>query len=486
MKKWLILILAILLFAPCALCEEAEWSAAPVITKAYELSGGKLYLEWEGNAPVYQVYMDGKSVSSVIVSSAIVDLKKGTHTLNVYPINESSAVDTKIDLSINAGPSFAGQSIDVGGSIGFDLAALGLDHKNLTAGTPSLPLNIDYVENPILSAAPEKPEAFTDFDDFVHLTFTDRYNADEYRVAIKAGNDVNYVSFNQEEAANLITKTNSAVTLCLDAAYLQNHGCMVPELDNKYSFTVQLRKYAVDMLTGQKIRTVIHESKESGSCTYTPTAAWKNQPVISYASQTADGQITLEWTHDDNGLGCKYAVMKLSKKLGIQTGEEEAAVVSERSCVLNDLLNGKQYFVVVPLCGNERGNASAEAVIDVQNEWMVAPVLECEAQENNQVKLRWSGAEGVETYRITVYAGNNDSLLRFVDLDFTQYAQDEVTASVGPMEYLFSYADNVNPETGVKLKFEICGVRHAQSGEEQTSAASSQTITIGQIKEAAN
>ena len=474
MKKWLILILAILLFAPCALCEEADWSASPVITKAYELSGGKLYLEWEGNAPVYQVYMDGESVAEAVVSNAIIHVEQGTHTLNVYPVSENTSGDTKVDLNFNI------VSFDL------DLAALGLDHKNLTAGTSSLPLNIDYVENPILSAAPEKPEAFTDFDDFVHLTFTDRYNADEYRVAIKAGNDVNYVSFNQEEAANLITKTNSAVTLCLDAAYLQNHGCMVPELDNKYSFTVQLRKYAVDMLTGQKITTVIHESKESGSCTYTPTAAWKNQPVISYASQTADGQITLEWTHDDNGLGCKYAVMKLSKKLGIQTGEEEAAVVSERSCILNDLLNGKQYFAVVPLCGNERGNASAEAVIDVQNEWMVAPVLECEAQENNQVKLRWSGAEGVETYRITVCAGNNDSLLRFVDLDFTQYTQVEVTASVGPMEYLFSYADNVNPETGVKLKFEICGVRHAQSGEEQTSAASSQTITIGQIKEAAN
>lgn len=467
MKKWLMLVLALIFLTPCSLAEENDWTTAPVLTKAYELSSEKLYLEWEGHAPVYQVYMDGKSVADTTINNAVVSVQKGTHTIHIYPVSEIKAGDTKVDLNFNI------VRFDL------DLAAIGLDHKNLSAGTPSLPLNIDYIENPIFNASPDKPAADTDFDNRVLLTFTDRYNADEYRVSIKTGSDVNYVRFSRESDSELITKTNSTVTLVLDPTHLQNQGCMVPELGGKYSFTVQLRKYAADLLTGQSVSTVIHETKESGSSSYTPVAAWKKQPVITYASQTADGQITLEWTHDDNGLGCSYAVLKLEKKLGIQTGEEEIAVTTERSCVINDLLNGKQHYAVVALHGGERGDVSEEAMIDVQNEWMAAPSLECEAEENHQVRLRWTGAEGVENYRITVYAGNSDSLLRFVDLDFSEYTKAEVPASVGPMEYLFHYPDEINAETGLKLKFEICGVRHAQSGEEQTSSLSSQIITMG-------
>ena len=58
MKKWLIPFLILILWTvPSAYCEEdTSWAAAPQITKAYELSEGKLYIEWEGSAPVYQVY----------------------------------------------------------------------------------------------------------------------------------------------------------------------------------------------------------------------------------------------------------------------------------------------------------------------------------------------------------------------------------------------------------------------------------------------
>ena len=63
MKKWLALVLIVMMALPAFACaESADWAAAPVITKAYEQSEGKLYLEWEGQAPLYQVYMDGKKV----------------------------------------------------------------------------------------------------------------------------------------------------------------------------------------------------------------------------------------------------------------------------------------------------------------------------------------------------------------------------------------------------------------------------------------
>ena len=490
MKRILILFLIMLIVVPVLGCaQSADWAAAPVITKAYELSSGKLYLEWEGNAPLYQVYMDGKSVADVIVQNAVIPIEKGTHTLLVYPINESAAVNTTIDLSINAEtPKLAGQGINVGGSIGFDLAALGLDHKNLTAGTPSAPLNIDYTPNLIGASTPDKPDAATDAQNCVLLSFDDRYNADEYLVSIKAGKDVNYVRFNRHEeaAAGLISKTNTTVTLALSADYLQSQGCMVPELDSKYTFTVQLRKYAANLLDGQSVPTVIHESKESGGCTYTPAALWKMAPVITYASQTADGQVTLEWTHDDNGLGCEYAVKKISKKLMIQTGAEELATVQEKTFVVNDLMNGDHSFTITPVLGKETGDASEEVRVEVKNDWVVAPSLTCETADEKSVRLAWAAENGVESYHITVYAGDSESLLRFVDLDYKEYAKIELPAATGEMEHVFVYKDEIDPAAGVKLKFEIYGVRHSASGEEQKTAVSVQTLTIGQATEEVN
>ena len=66
MKK-ILCILAVLLLVPAVFCagaaEEEGWAKAPVITKAYEQSVGKIYIEWEGNAPLYQVFMDGNKVA---------------------------------------------------------------------------------------------------------------------------------------------------------------------------------------------------------------------------------------------------------------------------------------------------------------------------------------------------------------------------------------------------------------------------------------
>ena len=309
MKKLLALLLTMLLSFSVVYCEEDDaWRTAPVITKSYELSSGKLYLEWEGQAPVYQVYMDGESVANVIVSNAVIDIKKGTHTISVYPVNEAKAADTKLNLTL------IGQTVDV------DLAILGLDPQNLTAGTSSAALNIDYSPNPLLSAAPTDLTATTDWNDIVHLSFVDRYFSDEYVVTIKVGKDTNYAKFvvNSETSSMFVTKSKDRVTLTLDPDYLFSQECIVPELDTKYTFSVQLRKYAKDLVTGESVNTTVHSSEESRSYSYTPAATWKTAPTVSYASQTADGQITLQWTHETNGLPCEYAIMKSQENNGDQ------------------------------------------------------------------------------------------------------------------------------------------------------------------------
>lgn len=472
-KRIAILLVATLLLCITAVAEENEaWRTAPVITKAYEISSGKLYIEWEGCAPVYQVYMDGESVASVIVNSAVIDVKKGTHSIAVYPISEAKAADTKVDFSLNA-------SI-VGGSIGIDLAALGLDPKNLAAGTPSAPLNIDYTPNSLFNAVPDDLTATTDYDNRVLLSFTDRHYADEYVVTVKVGKDVTYVRFNpaEESTAMLVQKNGSTITLILDPAYLVAQECMVPEMGTKYTFTVQLRKYAKDLVSGECVETAVLESKASKGYQYTPAEAWKTPPVITYASQTADGQITLQWTHDDNGLGCEYAVFRLKKTFGVRSGVEEVAVATSNTCVINDLLNGSHAYVVVPRYAGEDGEESEAATIEVRNDWVVAPVITCEQSGKNAVTLTWTAAEGVISYHIIVYTGDNESLLRYVNLDYTKYAEYDVAADSTEMTFTFVYGEEIDPEMGEKVKCDVYGVRYTADGKEQKTSTTTIAITI--------
>lgn len=475
MKKTLAVLLAVLLpFTGIVFAEATdEWQTAPVITQAYEISSGNVYLEWVGYAPVYQVHMDGESAASVIVNHAVIPVKAGTHSFVVYPISESKSADTKLEVGLNASV--------IGGSIGLDLAALGLDPKKLVAGNPSLPVNIDYMDAAIFNATPEQLCAVTDAQNRVQLSFTDRFHADEYLVSVKIGKDVNRVKFvkGTTDGEALIQQDKSIVTLTLDPDFLEKQDCMIPELDSPYSFTVQLRKYAENMLNGEKVPTVVHQSRESSQYSYVPTAAWKTAPAITYASQTADGQMTLRWDHEDYDLGCEYAVVKIEKMLGIKTGEKELGTTRDNTYVVNDLMNGACTLCVVPVLAGEKGAASAEVSLNIQNDWVVAPALTCEAQGDNTVRLVWNASEGVESYHITVSRGDSESLLRFINMDYSQYAEYDVTATPGEMEYVFPYDEAINPETGVKLRFEIYGVRHTTSGEEQKTASSSQTLTVG-------
>ncbi len=450
-----------------------EWKEMPVITHVYELSEERFALEWEGNAELYQVYVDGKKVSTVNFSTAFIDLKTGSHQIVIIPIKyESKNADTTFELNLGIL-----DKAEVGGSI--DLGALGIDPKDLLQGTPSKTFSINYTADPLMSAVPEIVSADTDFDDRVLLTFTDHYDSDVYRITIKSGKNVNYAEFDTSsaDAAALITKINSRVTITLDQNYLRSHRCFIPELNQNYSFLVKLQRHPNNYVDGQEEESIILESKESKAFVYTPFAAWKNAPEITYASQTADGQVTLQWAHDDGGLGCEYRILRYDKVLGIKTGEKEIGKTSKREYVIKDLTNGKYTYVIVPLYSREQGFVSEEVLVEVQNNWVVAPAIKCELGKDKQVVLRWSSPEGIESYHVTVYAGSG-SLLRFINLDYKKYSEFDVKANPGNMEYTFTYRDSIDPENGVRLKFEIYGVRHAANGKEQKSATTKQTIVL--------
>jgi len=449
MKKWLFALLCILLIIPCATAEDASWNVMPVITHAYEMAEGKLYLEWEGAAPIYQIYLDGKNVADTIVTNAVINVKKGSHTIQVYPIFSTKAADTYFGL--NLGDNY----------IDLDLAAFGIDPKTLVAGTPSESLRFDYAPSTLFDAEPEDVSASTVTRDCVLLAFTDRYYADEYLVTIKMGRDVNYVRFNVHDEAvqPLITRANSLVTLLLDNAYLQSQQCIVPEPYEKYTFTVQLRKYAQNLVDGQPISTVYQESKESKKLRYTPIAIWTQPPVITYASQTAEKQITLRWSHDNGGRDCEYVVTQFDKAFGFKRNKEIVAVTKDNAIVINGLPNGEYFYDITPRFGNETGFTSADVKIEVQNVWLPAPYFTCKYIGDNRLRITWQSAEKADYYKLHVSKSDGDSLLSNFSPEFATYAEYDIPNTQNKMEFVFTYDEKIPADGSVKLLFQLCAIR---------------------------
>ena len=58
-----------------------DWKEKPIITHLYELSKDKFTLEWEGNADLYQVFLDGKIVSTANIKYAEINLSPGAHQI---------------------------------------------------------------------------------------------------------------------------------------------------------------------------------------------------------------------------------------------------------------------------------------------------------------------------------------------------------------------------------------------------------------------
>lgn len=491
--KWISLIFLIFIVSVSfsgVRAENDEWKEAPIITSVVELAKEKIFLEWSGNADLYQVYVDGKKIATVNLKYTIIDLKNGSHQISILPINSVSREGEK-NFSLNFEMTGASEQSpaneifkylgipELSAGVDLDLGALGIDAKDILTGTSSDIFKFKYTAAGISDATPEVVSAVTDFNNCVSLTFRDKYDSDVYDISIKSGKDVTHAVFDtsSEDAVGLITKDNSTVTVILDHEFLNNQQCMLPELDQKYSFSVKLQKWPVNFVTGDADTNALLESKESKAFVYTPYAAWKNAPVITYASQTADGQITLAWEHNDNGLGCEYRIVRHDMLLGVKKGVKEIGITSEKQYVIDDLMNGKLVYSVIPLYSGEQGFESESASIEVENNWVVAPALTCEHGDTNEVILRWSSPAEVESYHITVSVASG-SLLRFVNLDYKKFEEFDVEADPGEMSYTYQYNQNGGSDSSTDLKFEIYGIRHTADGAEQKSASTEKMISI--------
>ena len=463
------LLLALTAFSSMPIfAENSNWKTMPVLTQVYESSKDHVYLEWEGKADLYRISVDGKKVKTVKLNNSTIDLKEGSHSITITPLKPvSKDVDTKIEMYYGG----------AGGSI--DLAALGLDPKDLLQGNQSKPFKLRYKNERIVDSTPVINGAYTDFDDRILLTFSDKYDSDVYYISIKSGKDVLQAEFDtsSKDAAKLVSKQNSTVTITLDQEYLKDHEWMVPELDEKYGFSVKLGKWPHNYVNGKKEPQAVLESKDSKFYSYTPYAAWKNAPDITYASQTSDGIITLKWEHEDNGLGCEYKIISPDKVFVVKKGNKVVGKTKKKEYSIKDLMNGKYTFSIVPVYGKEEGMSSVSQTVDVDNTWVVAPSLDCSLKGSKTVLLKWDAPENVDNYHITVYAGSG-SLLRFVKMDFKKYKEFDVTAKPGKMEYTFTYDKNSDSGAAVALKFEIYASRETEKGVEQRSATSKQTITV--------
>ena len=467
-RIWFATIVLVLSMGMTVFAADDDWKTMPTITHAYELSKDKIFLQWEGKADLYRINIDGKEVATVKVKSATVDVKPGVHNIIVIPLHlESKNADTKLELNVG----------EAGGSI--DLATLGVDPKDVRQGTQSEAFKMNYSVDTLLNATPEVKQANTDFHDNVLLTFTDKFDSNIYYISIKSGKDVIPTVFDtsSKDAAALITKNNSTVTITLDQKYLKAHEWMVPDLDQKYSFSVKLAKYPKNYVTNEKETSSVIESKSSKYFEFTPYAAWKTPPEITYASQTANGEITLKWDHDDNGMGCEYVITSPDKVIAVKKGNKEIGKTKKKEYVVTDLENGKHVFTVAAVYGKETGIASDKQTIKVDNSWVVAPAFTCTLKGKKDVVLTWEAPKEIENYHVIVSVGSG-SLLKYVNLDFKKYKEFDVPAKQGEMTYTYSYDQNVDSENGTKLQFEIYGSRKTAKGETQKSATSSQTIVL--------
>ena len=473
LKWWigLVLMLMLVLTNSTNAEESSDYDMQPVITQAYEQGPGIVYVEWSGTAPSYQVYVDGKHVKTVDVPITLIDVQKGAHTIIIIPACKKDGSDVNLGLA--------------GFEVGFNMS-------EISTGTPSKPLSIDYIPDPLYSTALMEPIANMNLDDSILLSFTDNYGSDEYLVTVKSGNDTSYVRYSPNDGTSdvgyntdddtrneLISIDGSLVTLRLDPVYLKENDCIQPQFDKTYTLSVQLRKYAVSMLNGEKITSVIHESKVSKELIFTPINAWRVAPIITMAKQTDEGQVTLQWTHNPGDyIACDYDVLLINKVLGIKTAETLAATVTSKEAVLQDLSDGDYTYTIVTRYEGNRGMASGEVNVTVKNTWNEEPKLMLSQLTNNQVKLEWAASIGVKTYHIRVYAGDSKSLLSFADLDYKLYKEFVIPLDGDMLNTTFSYDGEIDPEKGAKLKFEIWGIKRAQDGTELNTKTGSASITL--------
>ena len=466
---WLLLcLLTLLLMTACSKEEEdTSWKTKPVFTEVYEVGENTLQLKWTGDSNTYKLFVDGKHLHLISGGNQfrLEKLSSGAHSISLIPVKYVSATE-------NSAFSF---DIPFLGEANWDWKAIGIDPKKIFDGEQSDLLEFNYTPSTLGKARPEIKTIETDFNDNVVISFKDPYAADGYRIFIshgKAGERHYDFDTHSEETSRYISKTNGTVSITLDKEYLD----IAPELNEEYGFSVQLIQYPKNLITGEIVASSPQHSEISKKVDYTPEARWKIAPIITYHAQTDDGEITLRWEHDDNGLRCTYKVLRLVKYFGVKKEWEEIGQTDEHELVVGNLKKGKHNFVIVPTLSGEDGHASEEISEDIKD-LLMPPLLTCSADGDNTVKLRWKADDNVQAYHITVYAGSS-SVLQVLKRDYKMLTDFDVPVAEGEMEYYYQYDGTEDSENGVKLKFEIYGVSVASDGAQKRSATSSQTIVL--------
>ncbi len=481
----ILLFLILLLFAcPCA--AESDWNTAPVITEAYECGKDELYLEWSGAAPLYRIYLDTKEAATVLGHACTIQVKDDKrHMVTVSPLTESEnqgllAFDANLPIIGAFGINLSSGKLDFNAEktplgkagLSIDVSALGLDMKKLEQGNPSKPLAFTSQRSDLASQVISDLSVSLDDQGRACLTFTDYKNAEEYVVYIHKDKNVSPVVYSTRDAdgSAWISRNVTTVTLTLDPGYLMQNDGMVPALGNTYSFSIELRKRVTSLVTGEKIEGEYYTSGRSREVKATLKALWKTAPVIISASQTSEGQVLLEWEHHDHGTGCDYNIYQVEKALGVRTGEKLVETSGDHSCLVSDLRNGSYTFVVSALYGSEEGDRSGEATVEVKNDWEAAPEIFCQAGSETELSISWDPSPDIDAYHITVYLGNEKSLLKYANMDWTKADEAYLDVSGGPMEFVYPV-----PDGSPRLKFEVYGVRYTEDGSEQNSAVGTVT-----------
>ena len=447
----------------------ADWTEKPVILSANETGKDQFTVTWEGKAPVYIVMVDGIEKTVVADTRTTFKLDNGLHTVQVIPINRETKRD---DIQNITGP------ITIKTNVSFlDMYHMKKDH--LVAGLFSEEYKFTYSSEKVYDASPVNLKASLDLHGAVHLTFTDSMEADAYLVSYKTGNEEYSVTYDKtdEASAKWITTDGDSITIIIDSEYLQSKNSPPIQSDKDYSFSAVLQKKPMDYIAANKADGMLLSSRNA-SVNLKTTPVWKDAPVITSGEQTADGEITIRWTHPAVELGGHYVISLRNKAVFITTSESELIRVEGSEAVIKNLQNGNYTLVVTPENEGVKGTSSAEFTVTVNNNWSQAPEVTLTQLDSRTAKVEITHIYGIESYHIKVSCGNSANILSFVNLDYTLYDEYDVNAQSPVTEFVFKYEKEAKPEDEIKVKFEIYGVHKSEDGTAQNSATKTETINL--------
>lgn len=450
----------------------ADWTEMPVILSAHETGKDQFSVTWKGKAPVYMILVDGAEKTVVADTKATFKLENGMHTIQIVPVNRETKRD---DIRNISGP------ITIKTAVSFNLDMYHMQKDHLVAGLFSKEIQIEYSAEKIYDSSPVGLKAAMGLHGEVHLTFTDPLDVNNYLVSYKTGNEEHSVTYNKADRASTkwITLDNTSVQIIIDPGFLQTNNMSAIQFDKDYSFSVLLQKNPTEYVAKQEKADNILSSKKA-SVNLKTTPVWKDAPIITFGEQTADGEVTIRWSHPAVELGCQYILSLRNKAAFITTGESELIRVNGAEAVISNLQNGNYTLVVTPENEGSRGTSSAEYTVAVNNNWSQAPEVILTQLDSRSAKVEITHVYGIESYIIRVSCGNSANILRYVNLDFSLYDEYTVDAKSPVTDFIFRYEKEANPEDVIRVKFEIYGIHKSDDETLQHSATITQQINLKQ------